>query len=94
MHKCEIKVSIKRTNCGNLPFLSGYTLNLVEKKDMASNQLIFDIMVNFERFLNVFKNFPAKSEIKGLTEKTKINYVNLICFESYLCSIFQVLSVF
>ena len=94
MHKCEIKVSIKRTNCGNLPFLSGYTLNLVEKKDMASNQLIFDIMVNFERFLNVFKNFPAKSEIKGLTEKTKISYVNLICFESYLCSIFQVLSVF
>ena len=46
----------KRTN-----YSSGSSLNLAEKKP-------FDVLVNFRNFFTVLKNYPAKSEIKGLSE--------------------------
>ena len=66
-----MKVLIKRTKYGNLPFSSCLSLILVEEKDMASNKPIFEIYINFEN-LTFLKNYPANSEIKGITERKKV----------------------
>ena len=43
MPKSELKASIERTNCGDLPFSSGCSLKSVEKS------LFFDILFNSQK---------------------------------------------
>ena len=75
MHKYEMKISIKRANHGDFPFSNGYSLNSVEKS-YGLKQAHFLTLLIFKIFL---KNYPAKLEIKGLTERK-----NQLC-ESILC---------
>ena len=69
-----MKVSVKRTNYGDLLFSCGFSLKLVEK----SYDLKQDHCLRFWIIINTFvKNYPAKLEIKGLTEGT--SYLNFTC---------------
>ena len=56
-----------------------------QKKIVASNKHIFDILLvfKFENFLTFLKNYLAKSEIMGLTERNTISYANLPCASGY-----------
>ena len=61
--------SIKRTSYVDLPFLSGYSLNSVEKNVWPQTSPFFDILINFKTLTS--QSYPAKSVIKGLTERRK-----------------------
>ena len=68
MHKSEIKVSIRRTTHGVSLFLSDDSLSLIEKSSGIKQAYFLTFWLIFKTFL---KRYPAKSEIKGLTERKK-----------------------
>ena len=63
-----MKVSFKRKIYGDLTFSSGFSLNLVEKS-YGVKQPHCLTFCNFFKNLLFLKNYPAKSEFKGLIEK-------------------------
>ena len=85
-HKSEIKVSIKRKNYGDLPFSSGFSLNLIEIKIWPLTTAFFEILVNFQNCLT-FQNYSAKSEIDGLTERK--NQLFVFYLRKQLCPAFK-----
>ena len=66
------KVSSKRKNYEDLPFSSGYSLNLIEKSYGLKQTQFFDICVSF--LFSFLNNYLASSQIKCLTERNKVSY--------------------